>query len=103
MVLVLGGSTFNHPVVYPLLLSHHLRYRRFQALLIMNEKPKVLFVGEVAFYHSDYRKGEAATLRALDHPVWGENIIHTSRVLQKFPDGSFETLNTIYKPVPNEI
>ena len=69
----------------------------------MKEKPTVLFMGEAEFYHSDYRKGEAADVRALDHPVWGADLIHTSRVLQKFPDGSFETLNTIYKPVPNEI
>jgi hypothetical protein len=41
---------------------------------------------------------EVALVYAIDHPRLGKTDVRTSRIVQKFDDGSFETLNTIYKP-----
>jgi hypothetical protein len=41
---------------------------------------------------------EVARVYVIDHPRLGQGLIRTSRIVQKFDDGSFETLNTIYKP-----
>lgn len=45
------------------------------------------------------RGDERALVTVQGHPC-GETHVCTSRVLQKFPDGSFETRNSIYKPAP---
>lgn len=66
-------------------------------------KPTVHFMGEVEVF--DYkiektgREIQMARLYALDHPKLGTQWIRTSEIVQKFEDGSFETLNTIYKPI----
>lgn len=64
------------------------------------EKPVVHFVGEPLFETWELESGpiEVAHVYGLNHPRIGKGAIRTSRVLQKFDDGSFETLNTIYKP-----
>jgi len=36
---------------------------------------------------------------SLNHPILGKDKVTTSIIKYKFDDGSFETLNTIYKPV----
>lgn len=65
-------------------------------------KPTVQFLGTVEFF--DYEVPETgdivqfARVHGLDHPKLGNCVIRTSRIVQKFEDGSFETLNTIYKP-----
>lgn len=61
----------------------------------MKQKPIVTFVGEAEFFD---RSTTQAVVYALDHPRLGEAKITTSTVLYKSDDGSFETLNTIYKP-----
>lgn len=42
--------------------------------------------------------GLAALVEALDHPHIGKDLVRTSRVVKLNPDGSFETLNTMYVP-----
>ena len=76
----------------------------------MKEKPIVTFVGEAEFfertitdeqkelYKQDSNEITQAVVYGLDHPILGTDKITTSIVLYKFDDGSFETLNTIYKP-----
>jgi hypothetical protein len=76
----------------------------------VKQKPIVTFVGEAEFFEStitdvqkelyDYDSNEIiqAVVYSLDHPILGTAKITTSVVLYKFDDGSFETLNTIYKP-----
>jgi hypothetical protein len=76
----------------------------------MKQKPIVTFVGEAEFfdrtitdvqkemYDCDSNEVNQAVVYGLDHPILGTAKITTSVVLYKFDDGSFETLNTIYKP-----
>lgn len=80
----------------------------------MTDKPTVHFKGTAAFYPAplapmhqktygqyanEYNEVEYACVYGLDHPILGEGDIRTSIVVQKYPDGSFETLNTLYVPV----
>lgn len=64
------------------------------------EKPVVHFSGRPNFetWQLTDREVEVAYVYALDHPRLGRQPVRTSEVLHKFDDGSFETLNTIYKP-----
>ena len=60
-------------------------------------KPTVRFVGDPEFFDYHGQKGKlVASVKTLDHPVWGDNIVRTSLVVKKNEDGSFETLNTLY-------
>jgi len=62
-------------------------------------KPVVKFLGDARFFlYKDIPEQEVASVYALDHPIWGRNLVRTSLVQKKFPDGSFETLNTKYVP-----
>lgn len=63
-------------------------------------KPTVLFVGNVRFLQD--REEEWAQVYALNHPKLGQGVIHTSMIVKKNPDGSFETLNTLYEPFKKE-
>ena len=45
---------------------------------------------------------EIAGVYAMNHPRLGQGPVTTSIVIKKNSDGSFETLNTIYKPVIEE-
>jgi hypothetical protein len=77
-------------------------------------KPVVPFVGEAKFftrvitdeqkewYKQDSNEVTQAVVYGIDHPILGTDKITTSIVLYKFDDGSFETLNTIYKPQKEE-
>ena len=60
-------------------------------------KPVVHFVGKPIFDTTMYDT-EVAHVYAEDHYIWGRDKIRTSTVLKKFSDGSFETLNTMYRP-----
>lgn len=64
------------------------------------EKPVVHFSG--APYFENWGTKEVpitvAHVYALDHPRLGRQHVRTSQVLHKFEDGSFETMNTLYKP-----
>lgn len=68
-------------------------------------KPVVHYIGDAEFFDLEDEEGAFTFGRVfgVDHPHLGRGIIRTSEVLQKFDDGSFETRNTIYKPVKNEI
>lgn len=76
-------------------------------------KPTVKFLGTATFYavdlpstyqeeYSKYTNSEGRVEQArvfgLDHPRLGKDVIHTSIVVKKNDDGSFETLNTLYVP-----
>jgi hypothetical protein len=64
-------------------------------------KPVVHFRGNARFFSGTTDNGdefEFARVYALDHPRLGKTDVRTSVIVQKFDDGSFETLNTIYKP-----
>lgn len=63
-------------------------------------KPVVHFIkGTESFFDAGIGM-KVARLRALDHPVLGAEIVRTSVIIKEHDsDGSFETLNTIYKPL----
>jgi hypothetical protein len=63
--------------------------------IAIQSKPVVHFAGTPIFYTGD-SGFEMAKVYGLDHPILGTDIIRTSLVLQKFEDGSFETLNSLY-------
>ena len=80
-------------------------------------KPIVHYVNTPTFYklvcHEDLREKyakyldeegqyERASVYGIDHPYLGEDVIHTSLILKKHDDGSFETMNTIYVPLVEE-
>ena len=64
-------------------------------------KPIVHYVGEPTFDTGTYPGNEIAHVWTLDHYKLGENLVRTSQVVNKFDDGCFETLNTMYKPATN--
>ena len=61
-------------------------------------KPTVLYTMDTVYGSPRINVGGRAYVRALNHPRLGNCDAHTSIVLKTFDDGSFETLNTIYKP-----
>jgi hypothetical protein len=67
-------------------------------------KPVVHFIGDAKFYEVDAADGsvEYARVYGIDHPILGRDNIRTSLVVQKFSDGSFETLNTLYRPLKKD-
>lgn len=65
-------------------------------------KPTVNFIGEAVFDTKMFPGHEVAHVRTVNHYVWGQDKVRTSSVLTKFPDGSFETMNTLYVPVAKE-
>lgn len=62
-------------------------------------KPVVHFIGEARFDTEMFPGSEVAHVYGVDHPILGRDNIRTSEVLRKFSDGSFETRNTIYRPL----
>jgi hypothetical protein len=61
-------------------------------------KPVVEYRGEPMFnLHSLSPKLETATVYGINHPLLGTQLIHTSKVLHKSPNGDFETRNTLYR------
>lgn len=66
-------------------------------------KPEVQYFGKPRFDTELFPGEEVAHVLTHNHYVWGRNIVRTSPVLNKFEDGSFETMNTIYKPYKDEI
>ena len=61
------------------------------------EKKIVQFLGEPYFINVGGDQ-EVAHVYAVDHPRLGMTSVRTSLVVQKYPGGSFETLNTMYVP-----
>jgi hypothetical protein len=66
------------------------------------EKPTVFFTGTALFDTTMFPGHEVAHVRTTNHYVWGRDKVRTSEVVKKFDDGSFETLNTIYRPYVNK-
>jgi len=76
----------------------------------MKQKPIVFFTGEAEFFSAFIRDEDkeelnldtneviVAGVHAINHPKLGSLKVRTSVVVKKNHDGSFETLNTIYKP-----
>lgn len=68
------------------------------------EKPVVHFIGEPDYWMWDTKNEVAGLYVVLDHPRLGVcPNVRTSTVLKKFPDGSFETRNTMYVPATEEM
>lgn len=65
-------------------------------------KPTVLFTRDTVYGEPNIQWGERGYVRALNHPRLGNCDVHTTVILEIFEDGSFETLNTIYKPFERE-
>lgn len=65
-------------------------------------KPEVQFLGQAAFDTALFPGHEVAHVMAADHPILGRGVVRTSKVINKFEDGSFETMNTLYKPFKYE-
>jgi len=61
-------------------------------------KPTVYFTGSAVFDTDMFEGHEIAHVRTINHPAWGSQRVRTSSVIQKNDDGSFETLNTQYRP-----
>lgn len=59
-------------------------------------KPIVHFRGTPNFMGVD--PYSIAKVYAVDHPKLPTGVVWTSAVIKKNEDGSFETLNTLYKP-----
>jgi hypothetical protein len=66
-----------------------------------HNKPVVYFSGEAHFDVGS--KYTVAYVSAIDHPYLGTLPVRTSAVQKRNDDGSFETLNTIYKPDPEGV
>ena len=68
------------------------------------EKPVVHFIGEPHYWMWDAKNEVAGLEVVLDHPHLGAcPNVRTSTVKQKFPDGSFETRNTMYVPATEQM
>ena len=59
-------------------------------------KPIVRFINTPEFFSIDDQ--QYARVYTIDHPKLGMCYVYTSLILNRNEDGSFETLNTIYKP-----
>ena len=85
--------------------------------MMTQDKPIVRFLGKPAFFkreltgdlREEYKEYlddegcyEKARVFGVDHPIIGRDIIHTSIVVKKNDDGSFETLNTLYVPTEEQ-
>lgn len=68
-------------------------------------KPVVHYIGKAIFYEVEADDGfvEYARVYGVDHPILGKDNIRTSLVVKKFSDGSFETLNTVYRPAKEQV
>jgi hypothetical protein len=62
------------------------------------EKPIVYFIGTARFDTELFPDTEVAHVLTVNHQWWGRDKVRTSSVVKKHDDGSFETLNTLYKP-----
>lgn len=67
-------------------------------------KPVVYYIGQPYYWMWNETNEVASLTFVLNHPRLGEcPNVRTSTVLQKFPDGSFETRNTMYYPATKEM
>ena len=61
-------------------------------------KPIVLYTFDTRYGTPYVELNKRSYVRALNHPRLGNCDVHTSLVQRMDLDGTFETLNTIYKP-----
>lgn len=61
-------------------------------------KPTVLYTLNTVYGEPKIVLGERGYVRALNHPRLGTCDSHTTVIIRLEEDGTFETLNTIYKP-----
>ena len=61
-------------------------------------KPTVLYTLNTVYASPHVVLGERGYVRALNHPRLGNCDAHTTVILKLDEDGTFETLNTLYKP-----
>ena len=61
-------------------------------------KPTVLYTLNTMYGEPKIVLGERGYVRALNHPRLGNCDVHTTVIIRLEEDGTFETLNTIYKP-----
>jgi hypothetical protein len=61
-------------------------------------KPIVYFTGNAVFDTDMFEGHEVAHVRTVNHPAWGSQRVRTSSIVKRNSDGSFETLNTQYRP-----
>ena len=76
-----------------------LLYKKYSEVDKGYVKPVVHFIRGTESFYEVGPDMKVARVRALDHPIYGADIIRTSLIVKKHDDGSFETLNTIYKPL----
>jgi len=62
----------------------------------INQKPMYYFTGAASSYGNQMSVGGV-----IDHPCGSEYVI-TSKVVYKYEDGAFETLNSVYVPFSNK-
>lgn len=67
------------------------------------EKPVVYYTGDVEFDDLYFPGHTVAHVYVIDHYKLGRGVVRTSSVLKKHNDGSFETVNTIYKPAQGDL
>lgn len=73
-------------------------------MLKTEDKPVVYFDSDPYFWMWNEETEVASLNLVYNHPRLGYCYnVRTSTVLKKFEDGSFETRNTMYKPVTEEI
>jgi hypothetical protein len=63
------------------------------------DKPVVIYAGAPDFYM--YGDVVQAGIFCLNHPILGSQRIRTSAIMVLRDDASFETVNTMYKPIPD--
>ena len=66
-------------------------------------KPTVTFINDVVYYTRMFEDCEVAHVQTVNHPTLGATWVRTSKVLNKFEDGSFETVNHIYTPYKDSV
>jgi hypothetical protein len=65
------------------------------------DKPVVIYAGAPDFYtHGEVVQ---AGLFCLNHPLLGSQRIRTSAIMVLRDDASFETVNTMYKPITDSV
>jgi hypothetical protein len=83
--------------------KHCMQHGCIPKVVICKEKPVVYFLGKPEFFMWNTIDEVARLPFVINHPLLGKcRDVRTSTVLAKFSDGSFETRNTVYKPMASE-
>ena len=64
----------------------------------MDTKPIVEYLGDAEFFdYAGNPDSPVARVYALNHPIWGNDVVRTSLILKLEDNGDFETRNTRYR------